>query len=234
MYEREIGVESGFVADNTERLQDFVADANLALDSFLTIAFRADGTWQFDDSNHADYPIITTDIVDGQRDYPFTSDETGNLILELQAVFIGTDSDGPLYQEIHPVDVPSDETHETQGLWDNENTEGTPYRYGKLANGIFLDPIPSYNKTNGLKMYISREGSYFTTSDTTKKPGVPGVFHHYFYLKPALDYARRNRLANESNIRAEVLQLEVDIEEHFAMREGDKRHIMSNIPITYK
>lgn len=35
------------------------------------LATTADGTWAFDDSNHEDLPIITTDLKTGQRDYSF-------------------------------------------------------------------------------------------------------------------------------------------------------------------
>ena len=57
------------------------ADVNLELDETYGLIFSAGGTWQFDDSNHGDYPIITTDIVASQRDYSFTEDEQGTLIL---------------------------------------------------------------------------------------------------------------------------------------------------------
>ena len=43
-------------------------DVNLALDKVFSLIFQVGGTWQFDDSNQTDYPIITTDIVSGQRE----------------------------------------------------------------------------------------------------------------------------------------------------------------------
>ena len=63
---------------------DKVRDINLALDAFLAIALKACGGWQFDDSNQTKDPIITTDLVSDQRDYHFTTDEQGNLILDEQ------------------------------------------------------------------------------------------------------------------------------------------------------
>lgn len=203
-YEKEIGANRGDVSGDTTRLKELTADVNLALDDFWTVALPASGTWQLDDSNQTDYPIITTNLVANQRDYSFTTDQTGNLILEIFKVMVA-DSSGT-YKEIFPVDVQSQD--ETSGFYDGKNSTGNPIRYDKTANGIFLDPIPSYNYSGGLKVYINREPSYFTYTDTTKKPGVPGIFHKYFYLKPAMEYARRNNLANYASIAAEVLKME--------------------------
>lgn len=232
IYEKEIGAERGFISDNSNRLKEFTADVNLAWDDYLAIAFKSSGKWQFDDSNHTDYPIITTNLVDGQRDYHFTTDESNNLILDIYKVAVLTSATATLYQEISPIDAQS----ESAGLEivAGSTAEGVPYQYDKTANGLFLDPIPSYNATNGLKVYINREASYFTSSDTTKKPGCPGIHHRYFALKPALDYARRNSLANYARIREEVVSFEGDeekrvqgsIERYFSRRSRDERNII--------
>lgn len=204
IYEKEIGAPAGFVSGNTDRLKDLTADVNLALDEFTAIALKASGTWQYDDSNHTDYPIITGNLVSGQRDYPFVTDESGNLILDIYKVLVA-DSSG-VFSEIKPKDAQS-ETDAT-GFTDGRNTSGIPIRYDKTANGIFLDPIPNYNYTNGLKIYINRESSYFTYTDTTKKPGVPGTLHRYFAIKPAADHARRNNLVNAGKLEQEVIKYE--------------------------
>lgn len=204
MYEKEAGYNRGDVSGSTDRLKEFTADVNSALDDFTELAIKSSGTWQWDDSNHADYPIIATNLVSGQRDYAFTVDESGTLLLDVYKVFVaGTDG---VYREIYPVDVQSQ--GDTSTFADGHNSTGIPTRYDKTANGIFLDLIPSYNATLGLKVYINREASYFTYQDTTKKPGVPGIFHKYFYLKPALDYARRNNTGNRALIESEVIKME--------------------------
>lgn len=203
-------------------------DINLALDHALAIIFETDGRWQFDDGNHADYPIITTDLVDGRRDYSFVSDERGNLILDIYKVLIKPSATLP-YQEIEPVDVNSQ--HDTQGFTDGQDAEGVPCRYDKLANGIFLDPIPSYNATAGLKIYINREASYFAEQDTTKKPGIAGLFHEYLALRPAYQYAYRNSLKNTAAIQGEVLRLEQGMREYYARREKDVHKQITTKPI---
>lgn len=225
IYEKEIGADLGFVTNNTTRLKNFTADCNLALDDFFTLAFKSDGRWQFDDSNHTDYPTITTNLVSGQRDYSFTSDELGNLILEVQKVAVANSSGQ--FSEIASVDVTTESG--MGAFFDGQNASGTPTRYDKMANAIFLDPIPNYNYTNGLKVYINREASYFTYTDTTKKPGIPGLFHRYLAIKPAFDYARRNSSANSVALQNEILRIEQDIRSYFSLRNKDERKRMTVI-----
>jgi len=195
-YEREIGADVGAVSGNTVRLKQFTASANQALDDFTVLALQAGGTWQWDDSNQTDYPIIRTNIVSAQRDYTFTTDESGNLILDIYRVRVA-DSAGN-YKDITPVDL------QTSGQFAYTDTAtGVPTAYDKTANGILFKEIPNYNYTNGLEVYINREGSYFVYTDTTKKAGVPGIFHRYFVLRPAEDHTRRVNAVNYPAIRAE-------------------------------
>jgi hypothetical protein len=237
LYELEIGANRGDVSGNPERLAQFVSDCNQALDDFLTIAIPASGTWEFDDSNQSDYPIMKTDLVSGQRDYTFTTDGSGNLVLDIYKVAIYGSPTATTYTAIYPIDELEEEYG---GILTENPAGGTPYRYGKMANGIFLDPVPNYSADSGLKLYVNREASYFTVSDTTKKPGVPGNLHKYFYLKPAAEYARRNNLANQDRLMAEVLKMEGSpgrvgtIAQQFARRARDERRGLSMKGISFR
>jgi len=230
IYEKEIGVPQGFVSGNPALLKSFAADVNLAWDDYVSLAFKSSGTWQFDDSNHGDYPIIKTNIVQGQRDYTFTTDETGNLILDIYKVLILPSATATQFEEITPIDQQTD----APDITSEDTSQGVPQAYDKTANGIVFDRVPSYSATLGLKMLVNREPSYFTSSDTTKKPGCPGLHHRYFALKPALDYARQKSLDNYGQILKEVIGFEGDeenavqgsIERYFSRRSRDERDII--------
>lgn len=216
-------------ADTTRYpLAEIVRDVNSSLDKVWSIIFKSDGRWQFDDSNFTDYPIITTNLVSGQRDYGFTTDQTSNLILDIYKVQVMNSATGN-YVDIYPVDqqkpsllggdiingiAPSTMT-------DGDNSTGVPTCYDKTANGIFLDLIPSYNATNGLRVFINREASYFTASDTTKKPGFAGIFHEYLALRPSYQFAYRKGLQNANALQIEMLQIEKDIAKYYGNREKD-------------
>lgn len=198
-------------------LADKTADINLAQDFLCAKAIKAGGTWQWDDSNQTDYPIITTNLVSGQRDYAFTTDEQGNIILDVYRVFIAQPNG--TFVELTPVDVQSDK--DTAGFYNGLNASGTPTKYDKTGNGIFLDAVPNYSITNGLKLYINRESTYFLTSDTTKKPGFAGIFHEYLALRPSYQYAYRNNLKNLLPLQSEMLRMEKEIERYYGSRQRD-------------
>jgi hypothetical protein len=219
MYEKEIGANRGDISGNLIRLKEFTAEANNALDDYTRLAISASGRWKFDDSNHTDFPEITTDLVAGQREYTFVNDEEGNVILDIYRVYV-KDSEGK-FKLIKPIDADTETVDKSN--YDGQDTEGDIYEYDKTANGILLNLIPQDGVINGLKVSINREASYFTYTDTTKKPGIYGLHHKYLYLKPALDYARRNTLTSYPRIEMEVLRIEREIKDGLNRRAKDER-----------
>ena len=238
--ERELGFNDAFITGDTTRLKEWTADVNQSLDDALAIILPASGTWKFDDSNHTDYPIISTNLVSSQRDYSFTVDANSNLILDIYKVFVA-DSSG-VFTEISPVDVetgmdinkvPASGQLAGVGLssfTDGQNATGIPYRYDKQANAIFLYPIPNYNYTDGLKIYVNREGYYFTTGDTTRKPGFAGLFHEYCVINPAYKYAASKNMPRAKQLLERKLTLERAISDYYGRRPRDeRRRLVANI-----
>jgi len=219
------GFNDGDITGNSVRLAKFTAKVNSAVDEVTSIALKSAASWQYDDSNHTDYPIMTTDLVSGQQDYSFISDGSGNLVLDIYKVMIKL-PDGT-WVEIDPVDRNLQE--ETMDSFDN-TVSGTPTRYDKLGNGIFLDNVPDYNSEEGLKVYINRESTYFLTTDTTKKAGFVGLFHDYLYLKPSYEYARDKDLSNVARLEKDVVLMQEAIRQHYATRERDIKRKMT--PLT--
>jgi hypothetical protein len=177
-------------------------DANIAQDEVWSEALKNNG-WNVDDFNQVDYPIIYTNLNAGQRDYTFITDETGNRIIDIYKVMI-MDNNG-VYQTIYPVDQ---QAETPSSMVDGQAKTGTPTCYDLTSNGIFLDLIPSYTKSRGLKVFIDREPTYFTASDTTKVSGIDPLCHDYLYLKPAYEYARDKGL-NQSDKLLRDLQVSI-------------------------
>lgn len=192
-------------------------DFNLAFAEYKMISTMASSSWQDDDTNHVDYPEIYGDIVSGQQDYTFTEDENGNQILDIYRVE-AKDSSGKwvLLQ-------PYNENLETTALEAQALNTGTPTRYYKTANGIFLDQTPNYNSTDGLKIYYARTPSYFLSTDTTKEPGIPHMFHRYLAVKSAYWYWAPRDTAKASIYKSEVDITETRITEYFNKRSRDER-----------
>lgn len=223
MYEKEIGASRGDISGNTNRLKEFTAEVNNALDEYTRLAISASGRWKFDDSNHTDYPEIITDLVAGQRAYTFTTDERGNVILDIYRVYV-KDTQGN-YKLIKPIDPDTANVDVTN--YDGQDTQGGSYEYDKTANAILLNLVPESNVTDGLKVSINREASYFTSTDTDRKAGIYGLHHKYLFLKPALEFARRNVLNSYPRIEMEVLRIEREIKDGLNRRGKDERRRMT-------
>lgn len=210
--------------DNTYSLKAKTARANQALDRFFYIALTSDGTWQFDDTNYTDLPIGVTNLVSGQYDYAFASD-----VLMVEKVLV-KDSSGN-WSEIPSVDITQSEAN---NLWElTTGNSGTPVRYDKFANSILLDPIPNYNSTGGLKVVFKRNASKFVSTDTTKSPGIPSLFHEYICRYASLPFLIEKGLRQANGI-AQQIQIDEDaIKKFFGLRERDvKRRLIPNIEDT--
>lgn len=200
-------------------------DVNLALDDVMAIALKSRG-WNVDDFNHTKDPFITTDLVANQRDYHFTYDEESALILDVERVMVA-DASG-LYRTITPVDQQADE--DVESFIDGQGSTGTPTRYDKTGNGIFLDPVPSYSYDDGLKLFISRQSHYFESTDTTAVAGIDGLCHDYLYLKPAYEFCRDHGLKQAEGLFRDLQFSIKKINERYGSREKDvEKRFVPNI-----
>jgi len=203
-------------------------DVNLAIDDVYSIALKSRG-WNVDDFNHTKEPFITMDLVSGQRDYHFTYDEQSNLILDIERVMV-LDSTG-VYHTISPVDQQADT--DVESFIDGQDSTGLPNRYDKTGNGIFLDPVPatgSVTLTAGLKVFISRQASYFLSTDTTKVAGIDGLCQDYLYLKPAYEFCRDHGLTQADRLYRDLQDSIKKINDRYGSREKDvERRFVPNI-----
>lgn len=215
----------GKITGNTVRFKRFTADVNLSLAKAWSIILKAGGRWNWDDNNHGGFPIIRAPLVSGQREYTFTTDGSGNTILEIFKAFVRV-ANGGVYQELVPTDVQSGRRYENSSFYDGLETTGIPQEYDKTGNGIIFDVIPDYSDDEGIKLYVSREGFYFTTSDTTRSPGFAGDFHEYLIVRPAYKYAARNGMPQAVALRDEVLRFEKELESFYGRREKDVKDVV--------
>jgi len=209
--ESAVDFNDGDITEDTTLLAKFTGDVNLAVDEVTAMILSADESRQIDDYNHTKYPIITLDLVSGQRDYSFTSDEQSNLIVHIYKVMVA--DEGGVLQTIENINQQEADTR-YDSFNDGQDTGGKPTRYDKTSDGIFLDPIPNYSSVNGMKIFIDREASHFDTSDTTKVAGFLSLFHEYLVLKPAYRYARDKSLPNRNSLKGDLLEMEQKILDH--------------------
>ena len=211
--------------------QKIANSANNWLDFVAGYAIGADKRFQWDDTNHTKLPEGTTDLVANQSAYSFLTDEQGNNIVTLIGLSL-VDANG-LEFPLNLVDR-SDPSYDLASFGNNS---GTPQSYDKIADNIVrLDFKPSATdvSTYDLKFYFQRTPSYFTSSDTTKTPGVSPLLHRGFVIASAYDIALTLGLNNLQALLAERLKEESKVVDYFAIRNQDETIRMTMEPIDYE
>lgn len=219
----------GRISGTPDLLLQFTARIHRAQDRFTKLVFEADGTWQIDDNNNTDFPIATTTINSGQRDYTFDSS-----MLEIEKVYILAGATATIYIPIEPVDISQ---RGTSAIGENNSINvGIPRRYDKTGNSIILDATPNYSAPLGLKIIFKRKMGYFASTDTTKEPGFASIFHSYLSQKASYDYAIDRQLPVATNTRytksglaLRVQEMETDITSFYSRRASDERPVVEQI-----
>lgn len=176
--------------DDTYPINDKTRNINQHYHQAVADIWEASDGWQYDDSNHADLPIATTDLVDNQQDYEIPS--TAQRVERVEVL----DSNSN-YQKLRQIDWNDIKIATSEYL----ETNGMPLYYDLVGRSIFLYPTPAsgYVTTSaGLKLYFNRDIDEFVPGDTTQEPGFAKPFHRILSLGAAIDYlrddARRERL----------------------------------------
>ena len=190
-------------------LNDRTRNCNLALDRVIAMILGADQRWEWDDTNNSDLPIATTNIVSGQRDYGIS----GATYLKITKV-ICKDANGT-WRILRPIDKNSPEA----ANMNKQQSPGNPQYYDLIGNSIFLEPIPNYAATAGLRVFTQRNVSYFTIASTTKKPGFAQPFHRLISLYASEDYLVKRGMHDQlRGIRGQIAGLEVALVKFYKSR----------------
>lgn len=207
--------------------QKIVNSANNWHDFVVGYAIGADKRFQWDDTNHTKLPEGTAELTINVSDYSFLTDEQGNAIVTLTGVSILNNGK---YEPLKLVDR-NDPGYDPSTFGQNS---GTPTQYDKIADNIIrLDYKPSATVSAGLKFYFQRTGSYFTSSDTTKSPGVSPLLHRGYVIASAYDIALTLGLANLQVLGVERQKEEQKVIQYFSERSQDERKILTMAKINY-
>lgn len=226
--EDEVFGNYGDISGNTDRLYQFTRLLNEGLNRVTSLILKANGRWQWDDSNNTDLPIGTTDLVttagSEQQDYSFNVSHLKVLGVEV----LNADGDWVNLIPIDQLDITNSENSVTDFL----KTPGMPQYYDKLGASIFLYPKPlasAVTDSGGLKVRFQRPPSYFVYTDTTKVPGFNSLHHNLVALIASRDYALSKSLKVARGLAERVQIGEESLSEDYTLRNADEKiRITSN------
>jgi hypothetical protein len=198
----------GVISGDSTLLKQFTRLINIRYAKVLGKLQLISGTSGAEDTNHTSQQFSTFDIVSGQNDYTFSTDEDGNTITDITAVSIipsATDTD---YVPLGKLTL-SDADAQLIMSPNSDNT-GTPTGYIEKNGTVYFNTIPDYDKTDGGLLFYRLVPSYFTSADTTKTPGYAEPFHRLLSLGPAHDWL----LVNKPDATALITRVEAELNEY--------------------
>lgn len=225
--------DAGITGDATLKAQ-FTASINHWYHQVVTMILQSQDEWDFDDNNYTDYPVLTTPLVAGQRDYVIPITEK---VLKIKRVDICYDGTSNVCYKAEPLD--SGEMG--LGLGNDTNTDARfsktqPY-YDVKGNAIWIYPMAdATNVTNSgiIRIEWSREVDEFTTSDTTQEPGFDEPFHRMLSLGASYDYLLQRDNPRADRLKQLLNEYEVRLRNYYSSKQTDRHYTLKPAYINYE
>lgn len=206
-----------------DELREIINDLNESQADLMPTVLAFNDQLQWDDLNHTDAPIGTTNLVSGQEDYKITTDDNSLDILNITNVRIYPSSTATQYEDLTL--MTPDDYRFPDALSPSSTETGTPTHYVELGNVLYLYPQPDYAATAGLQIFFQRQQQYFTVTGTsgndTTEPGIPLIFHELIALKAAHRWTIVNRADDVSfiqSLNSMISQKENDLDSFVKLR----------------
>jgi len=220
-----LGMPDGAVSGDSTELAYFTSLINETYNEVFTEILASQDTWDFDDTNHTDYAIATTPLVDGVRDYRFDADLNALKIKRLDITY-----DGSNYYRSVAIDTGDF----GDGLGDDDKIDEkftkTAPRHDVLADAFWI--YPRANATDvaagaKMRMEFSRELDHFAVTDTTQEPGIDRPFHDLIPLGTSLKYAIMRGLESEKGLERLWMKRVNDLRNYYSRKQEDKDTIFA-------
>lgn len=215
-------------------LANKVLNLNVFYEELIGKLISADGTWQWDDTNHTSEPVGTGNLVEGQQRYSFTSEYLDITMIEI------LNKDGTQYQKIFPIDYAQlGDLSPAQYFGTDSSgnpTKGAVTYYDKIGDTISLYNAPaatSHTLANGIRVWFKRTADLFTTSDTTQEPGLPSPYHSILAYGTAIPYCMKYKKDRVPLYQAKIIEMTDALLKFYSRREKDARKILKPKRILY-
>lgn len=203
----------------------FIRSANNWLHRAGYIAWKNDGNWKFDDSNNTDLPIATATLVDGQQTYTLPT-----TLFDVERVEVKDSNEN--FKKL----IQISKERITSAMSEYQEDAGMPNEYYLLNGTLSLFPKPSSGDVtlaSGLRLYLARHITEFTTASTTTEPGINVMCHPYLAYGAAMDYAIAKNMGQQ---RIQMLQVGLNRYEEMLkeIHAGRNKEFRTNIKPTIR
>lgn len=195
-----------------------LASVNKYYHKIQTMILQSSDSWDYDDTNKTDYPILTANLVANQQDYTLP-------LATLKVKRLEAKYDGVNWTRVNAFDISGVTTGSDETSVDNAFTTSDPH-YDINSGSLFLYPEPDTSVTNGLKLWIARQVDTFTSAQYTTgtlEPGFDDQFHIMLPLGAAYDYLSSKPGLNATPIWQELQDYEMRLKTHYGRKNEDER-----------
>lgn len=193
----------------TNELKQITRACNEANKKVWAWIFDSYGGWQYDDSNNANLPVATANIVANQQKYTLPSEA-----LTVQAVEYMNAGNSWMKLDSLPIALLNQHTSEKE--WGDD--AGEP-RYYSLLNGLLkLYPASNESRTSALRIQFDRGSTTFASTDTTKTPGFASEFHEAVAVGGSYYIARNKKLPQVAELKDSWMDYEMRIKDYYKRR----------------
>jgi hypothetical protein len=206
---------------------NLLIDINLWYQKVVSMILESVDESDFDDARRTNYPIQTTPMIAGQRDYTMPVSEKVLKIKRLDVTYDGTN-----WFRATPFD-------DGENIWgmgndtltDQHFIQGAP-RYDVKYNSFWLYPMPSANDVaagGSIRVEWSRQIQPFTSSDytsvltdSTDVPGYDDPFHPMLAEGAALEYSRARQLPQMQELTQSLADWETRLRQAYGRKDLDR------------
>lgn len=194
---------------------NMLIDINLWYQKIVSMIFESQDDSDFDDQRNTTYPIETTPLAAGQRDYPIPVSEN---VLKIKRVDITYN--GSNYYRATPFDNGVPEWGFGNPTDEDTNMIQQAPRYDLQYNSIFIYPLATAaDVAAGAKIRIEWERAVVPFSKTadyaavamsasTTIPGIDVTWHPMLAYGAAYEFANANNLPQLANLKQDLLDWE--------------------------
>jgi hypothetical protein len=203
---------------------DIARITNKVMRELAVLAWRFSTVWKFDDQNLTTHNIAELTLVNSQGDY-----ELPSVAFDVERVEV-VDTNNNINYKLEFIK----ETDIKTAIPELEKNDGIPKYYFLRGESIWLKPEPDTNKVSKLVLYLSRDISEFSGSDTNKEPGIPSVLHPIVPYMVALEYAGANNLSQLTYLNKKVDEWKEIFRNYFVNRGGESKDRISPLFYDFK
>lgn len=205
---------------------NLLIDINIWYQFAVDMIFESQDDSDFDDQRNTTYPILTTPLVAGQRDY---SMPVSNQVLKIKRVDITYD--GSTYFRATPFDDGVPQWGMGNPTMEDANMIKAAPRYDIKYNSLFIYPLAQASDVSAgaqIRIEWERNITPFTTADYTIDPsdstvilGFDAPFHPIVAYGAGYEFANANNLPQLQNIKNDLDRIETRLRTAYGRKDLD-------------